>query len=202
MVNRTRSPLSIALVFLHEPFRPQFFWWELVLVMQKLILVGLFVLQSFKPGSFLQLLLGISVAFCFTVVHMQVQPYRSRNDNILASVSGISICVFFYGSVLYRVHELTSDFDTVSTQLTSDWASRRFKLSFGAITAVVFIAFFGTLFMMLIVIMLEFFAPQQAMFFLWKLDHSQVVPPLLEGHQFHTFLSHNWASGQVRGRGL
>ena len=198
MANRTRSALTIALGFLHEPFQPQFFWWELVLVLQKLILVGLFVLQPFKPGSFLQLLLGISVAFVFTVVQMQMQPYRSRNDNLLASISGISVCIFFFGAVLYRVHELTSDFDTVSAQLTSDWASRRFIISFGVITAVIFIAFFGTLFMMMIVIALEFFAPQQAVLFRWQLDHSQVVPPTLEADQFHTFLSHNWASGQVR----
>ena len=49
------SPLASALNFLHTPFRPEFFWWELVLVTQKLFIVGFFVLDPFYPGSFGQL---------------------------------------------------------------------------------------------------------------------------------------------------
>jgi hypothetical protein len=68
------TPLSEALGFLHRVFKPQFYWWELVCVAQKLILVGFFVLSPFNPGSFSQLILGLTVALLFAVLQMQVQP--------------------------------------------------------------------------------------------------------------------------------
>ena len=91
LIHNVKSPLTAALTFLHGPYKPQYFWWELVLVLQKLILVGFFVLEPFQPGSFVQLMLGMSVVFIFTVVQLQVQPYRSREDNLLATVCGTSL---------------------------------------------------------------------------------------------------------------
>ena len=197
LINSERSELASALGFLHEPFKPQYFWWELVLVAQKLIIVGFFVLEPFQPGSFIQLMLGMSVVLVFTVVQMQVQPYRSRRDNLLATTCSVSLFSFFLGSVLYRFYELTNEFDAVSAQLTSSWASKRFTLSLELISALMFVSLFGSIIMMIALECLEFIAPNGTDVFRWDLDDSQVVPPLLRAEQFHTFLSHNWATGQV-----
>ena len=185
------SPLSSALHFLHGPFKPVYFWWELVLVAQKLLIVGFLVLEPFQPGSFIQLMLGLSVAFTFTVVQKQVQPYLSRQDNILATICGVSVFSFFLGAVLYRFHELTSDFDAVSAQLTSSWASKRFTLSPGLISILMIASLFGSVVTMILLQCLELFTPDHAEIFRWKLDGSQVVPPLLAADQFHCFLSHS-----------
>ena len=191
---RERSPLSSALAFLHRPFKPKFFWWELVLVAQKLILVGLFVLNPFRPGTSVQLTLGTAVSFIFMAVQMQVQPYRRRQDNTLATVTNISLYSFFVAAGLYRSHELTSDYDAVNALLTSEWASGRFTLSSTLISTLMLLSFFGSL---IAVVVLELLEPLACDFFCWELDGSPVVPPLLAADQFHTFLSHNWATGQV-----
>ena len=202
LINSEISPLASALRFLHEPFKPQYFWWELVLVAQKLIIVGFFVLEPFKPGSFIQLMLGMSVVLVFTVVQMQVQPYRNRRDNLLATTCNVSLFSFFLGSVLFRFHELTTDFDAVSAQLTSEWASKRFTLSFELISALMIFSLLGSILMMIALECLEFLAPNHIDVFRWNLDDSQVVPPLLMAEQFHTFLSHNWATGQDQARSI
>ena len=198
LIHNVKSPLTAALTFLHGPYKPQYFWWELVLVLQKLILVGFFVLEPFQPGSFVQLMLGMSVVFIFTVVQLQVQPYRSREDNLLATVCGTSLFTFFLGSVLYRFHELTTDFDAVSAQLTSSWASKRFTLSFELISALMLVSLFGSAIMMVVLECLEYLAPSRREHFHWNMDDSTVIPPLLAADEFHAFLSHNWATGQVR----
>ena len=51
-------------------------------------------------------------------------------------------------------------------------------------------------------ILLEFLATRHADFFRWNMDLSYVVPPLLAAGQFHTFISHNWATGQGQARAL
>ena len=40
LVEGRRTALSAALGFLHEEFRPQLFWWELVMISQKLVQHG------------------------------------------------------------------------------------------------------------------------------------------------------------------
>ena len=199
LLHGERSPLSSSLVFLHEPFRAQFFWWELVLVAEKLILVGFFVLDPFWPGSFVQLLMGMAVAFMFMTIQMQVQPYRSKQDNLLATVCSVSVFSFFMGAALFRFHELTNDFQTVSDQLRTRWAEKRFTFSIDLISFMMVISLFGSL---TTLVLLEILAPKYADFFRWEMDGSPVVPPALAADQFHTFLSHNWATGQVRERAL
>ena len=175
---------------------PPFHRWELVCVAQKLILVGFLVLNPFNPGSFSQLVLGLFIALLFAVVQMQVQPYKRRTDNFLATASNVSLFSFFICAALYRVVELTSEFDAVSAQLTGEWASRRFTVSFQFISAVMLISLFGGLILMVVLHLIELFVPRNEEVFRWALNSSEVVPPTLKAGQFHTFLSHNWASGQ------
>ena len=93
----------------------------------------------------MQLMLGLSVTFTFFVVQIQAQPYKRRRDNILATSCALCMCSFFFGALLYRFHELTSEFDTVSSQLTSNWASKRFTFSFEFISVLMIVGVFGKL---------------------------------------------------------
>ena len=128
----------------------------------------------------------MNVSFFFAIVQMQVQPYRRRPDNLLATVLNVSLTSFFVSSVLYRFHELTDDFDAVSAQLKSDWATRRFILSFVFISAVMIVSLFAGLLTMLLLHAIELFSSSSVDVFLWTLDNSQVIPPALEATQFHT----------------
>ena len=196
LLNRERSPLSSALAFLHEPFKPPYFWWELVLVAQKLITVGFLALDVFwPPGSFVQLLLGMTVSFVFMTVQMQVQPYWRRQDNVLATVCSTSLFSFFVGATLFRFHRLTTDFEGVRDQLTSRWATQHFTFSINSISILMVASLVASL---ATLILLELFAPTYVEFFHWNMNSAPVVPRALPEGQFHTFLSHNWATGQVQ----
>ena len=155
----------MALSFLHGPFKPHFYWWELLLVSQKLIVVGFFVLDPFQPGSFVQLLLALGVVLIFTAVQIQAQPYLRSRDNILATTCAISICGFFLGAVLYRFHELTSDYDAVGAQLTSTWVSKRFTFSFEFISVLLVVSVLGSLVMMILLECAELVLPSTDNFY-------------------------------------
>ena len=127
---------------------------------QKLVLVGFLVLNPFNPGSYSQLVLGLFVAVLFAVLQMQVQPYRGRTDNFLATASNVSLFCFFVSAALYRTVELTSEFEGVSAQLTSGWASRRFTISFAFISRAMLISLFGGLILMILLHCIELFAPK------------------------------------------
>jgi len=170
-----------------------------VCVAQKLILVGFLVLSPFRPGSFSQLIIGLFVALLFTVIQMQVQPYKRRADNLLATLSNCSLCAFFISAAIFRMNELTDEFDAVREQLSGEWASRRFTVSPSFLSAIMLTSLLGGLALMLTLHLIELFVPARDIF-RWALDDTEVLPPVLEAGQFHTFLSHNWASGQDQAR--
>ena len=59
--NEHETRRSVALAFLYSEYEPTFFFWELVEISRKLILVGFMVLVS--PGTMYQLLIGLFIAF-------------------------------------------------------------------------------------------------------------------------------------------
>jgi hypothetical protein len=195
LLSAERSKLSTALGFLHRPYQRHTFWWELVNAAQKLILIGFFVLL--KPGSFTQLALGMCIALFFAVLQLQVQPYRRLADNLLAASAQISLVLFFSNCILFRVHELTTDFDAINEQLSSEWASSRFTMPPDFVPFLMLFSLFAALMMMTVLHTVHVFLSQDVSIFLWRSDKLPVLPPPLETGQFHTFLSHNWATGQV-----
>ena len=62
------TSLSRAIRFLHSEFEPRFFWWELVEMLRRLVLVGLMVLMQ---GSTMQLLAGILFSLVFLLLQVQ-----------------------------------------------------------------------------------------------------------------------------------
>ena len=53
--------LSDALSFLHREYEPRFFWWELVEMLRRLVLVGLLVLVR----GLMQIVIGLSLSAIF-----------------------------------------------------------------------------------------------------------------------------------------
>ena len=200
LLNNFRTKGSNALAFLHRPFRPAFFWWELVNVAQKLILVGFFVLQPFRPGSLLQLVLGTTVALLFAIMQMQFQPYRLPLHNLIATVMSLSQLTFFLSAILYRFYSLTDGFEAVAEQLESRWASERFKIDPRFLSTFMVLSIFGGLSMMFVLFAFDIALHKRDDVVRWSHNDEIVRPSALEPSQFHTFLSHNWASGQDQAR--
>jgi hypothetical protein len=101
--SRRPTALSRAIAFLHREFKPQFFWWELVEMLRRLVLVGLMVLAQ---GSMLQLFVGTLLSAAFLLFQVQASPYVQLSDNFLASASSFSLVVVFLCSGAFKQYEI------------------------------------------------------------------------------------------------
>ena len=71
---RPALSLAVAVSFLTAEYEPTFFFWELVEVLKKLLLVG--VMSVVVPGTINQLVVGFLIALSFNAVLMVARPYR------------------------------------------------------------------------------------------------------------------------------
>ena len=65
--------------FLTDAFKPQYFMWESMDMLRKLMLVGLVLV--FDRGSVAQIAIALIMSFCFLAAHMRFWPYKLDLDN-------------------------------------------------------------------------------------------------------------------------
>ena len=91
------SPLGRSLAFLHREYAPQFFFWEVVVMVQKLLFVGM--LSQFEPGTFTQAIVGlVGVTFGFALVAI-AKPYKRTGDGVVANVCAFSLVCVMIGAL-------------------------------------------------------------------------------------------------------
>ena len=85
--------------FLWGPYKPAFYWWELVECGQRLLLSA--VLSVLSPGSLLQVAIGLIIATLVMVVQIQCKPYAEDGDNAVAfGGAGVLTFTFFCALLL------------------------------------------------------------------------------------------------------
>ena len=89
IVSGKATPLSRATAFLHREYEPQFFWWELVDMSRRFLLVGLFVVL--EPGTITQITLGTIVSAVYLLIQMQAAPYKNTTDDYLATAGSFAL---------------------------------------------------------------------------------------------------------------
>ena len=65
---KPNSDLSDAIAFLHREYKPAFFWWELMEMLRRFLLVGVFIVV--EQGTVDQIAYGTLVAVIFTVLQL------------------------------------------------------------------------------------------------------------------------------------
>ena len=100
------TPLSNAIAFLHREFRPTFFWWEIVEMIRRLVLVGAFVAAPWR-GTISQLIAGCGYCLIHMLVQLQAQPYRSAADNFLANLTNFALALLFLCLIVFQLGTLT-----------------------------------------------------------------------------------------------
>ena len=83
------TPLSRAIGFLHREYDADSFWWELIEMLRKFLLVGLFV--RVQPGSIMQISIGLVVAaayLCVTVAARTRDHMAERAAQVPPSILG------------------------------------------------------------------------------------------------------------------
>ena len=86
----TARPTALASSQLHEGYKPNYYWWELVTVARKLVTVG--VATLIYPGKMAQLRVVLLLVICFHLLLVVAQPYAEADEEVLALVSKRRFC--------------------------------------------------------------------------------------------------------------
>ena len=82
------TPATRALSFLHRPYLPQFWYFELVEMGRKILIVGVAVF--WRPGSLVQLIWALIVAISVIAIEVQVAPFRYAADSYCSLVASLA----------------------------------------------------------------------------------------------------------------
>ena len=98
VVARRPTPLSSAISFLHREYEPHMWWWELIEMLRRLLLVGLMQIMV-ESGSALQIVLGTVFSVVFLLFQVQSSPYVSLHDDHLSSSCSFALSTIFLTSI-------------------------------------------------------------------------------------------------------
>ena len=99
--------LSRALGFLHREYKPAVFFWELMEMARRFLLVGLFVIVPYDRGSLMQIGLATLTSMVFFFVQQNAEPFNKRSDNHVALAASFSIIGVFFCCVFLKISTLT-----------------------------------------------------------------------------------------------
>ena len=95
------TTLSRALSFLHRDFEPRIFWWELVEMLRRFLLVGVFVV--IKQGSVEQLAYAMLVTLVYLPIQVTAAPFRNKSDDFVATTCSLALAALFALCLLFLV---------------------------------------------------------------------------------------------------
>ena len=133
------TSLSKALDFLVGDYDAAYFFWELVEVLKKLLLVG--AMSIVKPGEVNQLVIAFMLTLFFLVMLLVSKPYKRQGDDVVALASGSALTIFFFFSLLLKFQTLI---EAVEDVLTVQLA-RTFTIDAGTTTALLLVSSLGAL---------------------------------------------------------
>ena len=87
------TELSTAIRFLHKEYEQHVFWWELVEMARRFLLVGLYVIWPFAQGTIMQVAMASLTAVIFLAVQLQAAPFVQQLDDYLALCCSLSLTV-------------------------------------------------------------------------------------------------------------
>ena len=203
------TQLSTALAFLHGDFRKEYFWWELVEVSRRFILVGVACVVS--PGTLNQIFLGAASALVHLVVQMQARPFLRATEGFLSMASGFLLVVIFFCCILLQIDtldeetELTSEGEVSLTERLPPELRERFSSSTALISAGLILSVLGALIIAIIILTYQrgeerrlarqdLVLRQMRRLRYHKTNQPVALNRVEDGH-FHLFLSHCWAGG-------
>jgi len=103
------TPFSRSVAFLYKGYKVPVFWWELMEMMRKFLLIGLFV--TLEPGTILQIAIGTIVSAAYIMMQLKAQPYKNFTDDVLAQAASWCLLMLFFCCVIYKYDSLTASDD-------------------------------------------------------------------------------------------
>jgi len=195
------TPLTRAIGFLHREYQVTAFWWELMEMLRKFLLVGLFV--NLMPGSIMQIAIGTMFTAAFLMVQLQAQPYKTDSDDYLAAASSFSLLMVFFCSVIFKYASLTASEDLqdkMSVEQKGNFIINNTLLSVILIASVLAsLAFSAVLLIVQIIVEIKDRAKLRRLKYVVTGKWVE-CKTLHDTQAFHLFLSHAWPAAQDRMR--
>ena len=114
------TALSRSLAILHREYEPSYFFWEVVELTKKLLLVGVASMEGMKPGSLTQLYTALIVSIFFLLLQMGARPYKRPDDDFMATATCASLVLIFVFCSLLRTSTLRSAVDDILSESMRD----------------------------------------------------------------------------------
>lgn len=187
---RPLSALSRGLQFIYKDYQPPMYFWEIFIMMQKLLLVGMFSLV--QQGSLMQAAVGTTASIGFLVLHMGARPFAAGVDNILGTATNFCLTMLLFAVVLLKVAVLREE---VSDYLTSELFDR-FSIDTSVLTALLLLFIFFSLGLTVVFMGMRAATADIARTVRGKADGKALRPGLGRGMLWNLFISHIWGSAQ------
>ena len=187
---RVQTPLIEATRFLHKDYHVDYFYWELLELVRRTVLIG-WVLLIPTDKTFLRLVVAKLLSVASLAVLLSVSPYKRPEDTVLAAGCQLTLIFAFVGATYIR---LFHDFELVTS---NDVVSRLMVFTSTAVIAlplVIITLTMGVLMLAIMVGIVKKEGRQQSI----RLVATHMPPQmkLERGRRWHCFLSHTWASAQ------
>ncbi|GMI06915.1 hypothetical protein TrLO_g13170 [Triparma laevis f. longispina] len=105
--------------FLFDPYKPEFWYFEVVETLKRLMMTG--VLSTINPGSFSQYAVGLIISILVFGLFCMVKPYNEARDNyvaILTSLQTVLILLFsFFMKTINEVQIEEGAYDTAGMDM-------------------------------------------------------------------------------------
>ena len=197
ILSERSTPLSRAVSFLHREHLPAFYFWELMEMARRFLLVGLYVIGPYERGSMMQLATACLTCIVFLVVQAQAMPYRGQTDNYVGICCSFALAVLFLACIFYKVSTLT-DMQSLQAHMSHE-QQEDFVLPTVALTIIIVLSVIGTLDFSAVVFIMQVAqrtrdfnrqaALKQQLLLRYLRTDEPVQLPTLEPEHYHLFLS-------------
>jgi len=180
-----------ATAFLHREYEQAYYWWEVVFLLQRLLVVG-FAQWVTHPSH--RLLFAMIIALVYLVAVLAVKPYKRNDVGFMAYSSQFASVLIFFMSTYIHLFGTLDEVDDTDTQDLSARVLAFESLDSLVASSIAIVFLFVGVFLALTLYQMAHSSNVQQL----RLVSSSQSPELSldTGKLFHLFLSHIWSSGQ------
>ena len=204
ILNHQPTTLSRAIRFLWFDYDDRYFWFEMVELVQKLVLTNFLLFVNFQESGsnkLLRLFIGLLIAIFGLTVQLSAQPFRRRTDDAIASVVRLMLVLFFILGIMVKLSDV-DDPNAVHGLLDAQIDPSDFCFTLVGVSTSEAVAWL-IIIAGLIVVLVPLGMFVRALAFSQSIpilrDAQTMEPPVLllgPGERYHLFLSHVWSTGQ------
>jgi len=96
-----------GIVFLWEPYKRDFWWWEVFETARRLAMTGY--LSTIEPGSFYQISVGSIMSLIYGMLLAWSRPFIEKRDNLVAVLSAVLLSMTFISAFLMKSQKMVED---------------------------------------------------------------------------------------------